>query len=240
MRSAEAWSKASRYFRDAALALPLCPTYADERLRWTLWAIETFESSRADPDDDLRRFVENQVDLLAPEAARLPDHPQLLAARERLRPAPEPSAEPVPEDSPPPAPAARRRAGPALLGTGGAVLVVGAVLGGVFATRARGLSDQLNGEGGHYDRLAAAGCGGEPMVGEDPTCATTRADIDRTRDDGHRSNTIAVVGISMAAVGAALALTGLGLTLHARRARRSGSALRVVPQWAGLTISGRF
>ncbi|MBL9104400.1 MAG: hypothetical protein JNL82_25870 [Myxococcales bacterium] len=240
MRSAEAWTKATRYFRDAVVALPRCPTYADERLRWTLWAVETFEASRAAPDDDLRGFVDAQLDLLAPDTDRLPDHPQLVAARERLQPVAEPEPQPVPEDIPPPPVRRSRPAGPALLGTGGAVLVVGAVLGGVFASRARGLSDQLNGDAGLYDQAAAVGCGAEPTAGDDPSCTDLRADIDHTRDAGHSADTVAVVGISLAAVGAALALTGLGLTLHARRARRSESTLRVVPQWAGLSLTGRF
>lgn len=237
LRSSEAWGKASRYFRDAVAALPECSTYADERLRWTLWAIEAFEHTRAPVDDELRGFVDRQIEALAPEAEKLADHGQLIAARERLAPAPV-AEEPVPEDSPEPGPvsARGRGAGIGLAAGGGALLVTGAVLGGVFAGRARGLSDELNGAGGLYDQQAAAGCNG---TGGAASCEEVRGEIAGVREDGRRANTIAVVGISLAAVGAALAVTGIGLTIRARRARRA-AGLQVAPAWGGLVVSGVF
>jgi len=237
MRSAEAWQKASRYFRDAARALPACSTFADERLRWTLWAIEAFEHTRAPADDELRGFVDEQIEVLAPEADRLADHSQLLAARERLAPAPAAEPEPVPGDRPSPPPASRgRNLGIGLAVSGGVLLVAGAVVGGVFAARARGLADELNGAGGRYDQLAAAGCNGMAAGSE---CDGLRGGIAELRDDGRRANTIAVVGISLAVVGVALAATGIGLTLRARKDRRA-AAVRALPQWGGLVLSGQF
>ena len=45
LRDSEEWAKAAQSFRYAADELPTCDDFDDERLRWSLWAVEAFDRS---------------------------------------------------------------------------------------------------------------------------------------------------------------------------------------------------
>ncbi len=243
MRAAQSWAKASRLFRDAVEELPACATYADERLRWSLWAVETFDRAQVADDGQLLRALEDAVDKIetTPNGRLLPDYPQLVAARDRLR------------DSAPWRPFTRApdqprkpmaiRLGIGLMAGGAPVLLTGTILAGVFGARAVVLNDRLTGPAGVYEQWGAAGCGPAAEPGEASACAglrDTRTDI---RSQGAAVNRVVIASLVLVGVGSAVVLAGLGTYLHGRKqGRRLGQRadLRILPSFGGLTISGRF
>ena len=241
MRAAESWAKASRLFRDAVEELPDCATYADERLLWSLWAVETFERAEIKDDGELLRSTEDAVTKIeaSPNGRLHPDYPRLVGARDRLRA----SARGRPRSRRPPAVARApfaTRLGVGLMASGAPVLLTGTIVAGVYSARANALTDRLTGDNGIYEQWTAAGCGPAAEPGEAAACEGlrgTRADI---RREGHTVNTVVITSLVMVAVGSVLVLAGLGSYLHGRSVTRRHTQLRVVPTFGGLAVHGRF
>ena len=241
MRAAESWAKASRLFRDAVEELPDCATYADERLLWSLWAVETFERAEIKDDGELLRSTEDAVTKIeaSPNGRLHPDYPRLVGARDRLRA----SARGRPRSRRPPAVARApfaTRLGVGLMASGAPVLLTGTIVAGVYSARANALTDRLTGDNGIYEQWTAAGCGPAAEPGEAAACEGlrgTRADI---RREGHTVNTVVITSLVMVAVGSVLVLAGLGSYLHGRSVARRHAQLRVVPTFGGLAVHGRF
>ena len=235
LRVAGSFLRASECFRLAVQELPDCATYADERLRWSLWAAENFE--RADPgaDPELRVFLERQVAQLGatPAGAALSDYPQLVAARDRQRAAK--TASPVLPASPPP-----RRASPvgAALMAGAAPLVItGGVLAGIFDARSDRLSEKL---ADLNQKGINEGCTSAPKPGELGRCADYRSDRDSLLDDRLATTRGVITGIAMVGVGAGLLLAGLVTHLQGRRTQRRTASMRLLPARNGLVLLGQF
>ena len=239
--------KASRLFRDAVEELPDCATYADERLRWSLWAIETFDQAGiTDEDGELLRSTVDAVTKIeaSPNGRLMPDYPRLVAARDRMR------------DSAGWRPLARRprahgahkpplatRLGVGLMASGGPLVLAGTIVAGVYSARANRLTDRLAGAGGIYEQWAAAGCGPTAESGEASACVglrDARADI---RREGATVNRVVITSLVLVAVGSAIVLAGLGSYLHGRtiaRRDRASARLRILPTFGGLSLSGSF
>lgn len=235
LRAAGSFLRASQCFRGAVEELPDCATYADERVRWGLWAAE--DLARADPgmNTDLRTFLERQVALVeaSPEGRALPDLPQLIAARDRQKSGRGRSHADA-TGSPPPR--LRPIAG-GLLAGGAPLLVVGAVLTGMFKIRGDHRSDRLaalNTEG------TAAGCRAAATPGEPDRCAELRAEHDDVHDEKLMATRGLITGITVLGVGAGLLLAGLVTQLHGRRPARRSAGLRLLPAGAGLLLRGQF
>ena len=236
LRAAGSFLRASQCFRGAVEELPDCATYADERLRWGLWAAEDLE--RADPgmNTDLRTFLERQVAVLeaSPEGRALPDLPLLIAARDRQKSGrgrghSDATASPAP-------PRIRRIAG-GLLAGGAPLLVVGAVLTGMFKIRGDRLSDRL---GALNTEGTAAGCRAAATPGEPDRCAELRTEHDDLHDEKLVATRGLITGITVLGVGAGLLLAGLVTQLHGRRPARRSAGLRLLPVGAGLLLRGQF
>jgi len=248
MRAAESWAKASRLFRDAVEELPNCATFADERLLWSLWAVETFERADIKDDGQLLSSTEDAVTKIeaTPNGRRHPDYPRLVDARDRLqanarwrprlRRAPPATRAPLGAHAP-----LATRLGVGLMVSGAPVLLTGTIVAGAYSARANALTDQLTGDGGIYEQWTASGCGPAAEPGEAAACAglrDARADI---RRDGQTVNTVVITSLVMVAVGSVIVLAGLGSYLHGRSIdRRSRAQLRVVPTFAGLALRGSF
>lgn len=236
LRAAGSFLRAAQCFRSAVEELPDCATYADERLRWSVWAAEDLE--RADPgkNTDLHTFLERQVVLVesSPEGRALADLPLLIAARDRQKSSRRRAA--AGTASSPVAPRARQVA-VGLMAGGAPLMVAGAALTGVFEVRGDRFSDRigaLNIEG------ADAGCTAAARPDEPERCADLRA----LHDDAHDEKLIAtrglITGVTVLGVGAGLLLAGLLTQLHARPPARRGAALRLLPAGAGLVLRGQF
>jgi len=246
MRAAQSWAKASRLFRDAVEELPDCATYADERLLWTLWAIETFDQAGIeDAGGELLRTAEDAVTKIdtTPSGRLHPDYPRLVSARDRLREgarwrpfhrSPRRDKRPTPLAT---------RLGIGLMASGAPLLISGTIVAGVYSARANGLTDQLTGEGGIYEQWTASGCGPTAEAGEAAPCAglrDARADI---RREGQAVNQVVIASLVMVAVGSAVVLAGLGGYLHGRSVSRRGgdqARLRILPTFGGVAVTGRF
>ncbi len=236
LRAAGSFLRASQCFRNAVEELPDCATYADERLRWGLWATEDLE--RADPgmDTDLPAFLERQVALLeaSPEGRSLSDYPQLVAARDRHRRSGRSSGPRAPAS---PAPPRTQRIALGLMAGGAPLMVTGAVLTGLFNVRGNRLADRLdvlNMDG------AAEGCTAAPQPGEAGRCADLRSLHDEVHDDKLVATRGLITGITVLGVGAGLLIAGLVTQLHGRRPARRSAGLRVLPAGAGLVLRGQF
>lgn len=138
-----------------------------------------------------------------------------------------------------------RLAGIGMMGGGGALLVVGGILGGVFAAKGGRLSAELNGDGGLYQQQMTMNCAEQMQVGEAGGCEALRADITSTRDAGERSNLAS--GLSFGLVGGvgALLLIGGAVSYSLGRKRSADwqsetARVRVLPGFGGLTLQGRF
>lgn len=138
-----------------------------------------------------------------------------------------------------------RLAGIGMMGGGGALLVVGGILGGVFAAKGGRLSTELNGDGGLYQQQMDMKCAEQMMVGEGSGCAGLREDISSTRAAGEKSNLAS--GLSFGLVGGlgALLLIGGAVSYSLGRKRSADwqsetARVRVVPNFGGLTLQGRF
>lgn len=240
LRAAGSFAKASRYFRDAVDELPHCATYADERLRWSLWAAEMAERGGVTDDGELLTFLDASVAEIESTLAgrELPDYLQLVAVRDRERKALETRPR-----KPRPQPVRGGRVGPALMAAGAPIVVGGGVLLGVFSARAQGLSDDLTGAGGVYTQWSALDCSLAMQPGEPPGCANLRQQRAEIRSDGLATNRVVVTSIVLLAVGSALVLAGLATHLHGLKAqRRRGplARLRLLPAGPGLALHGSF
>lgn len=241
LRGAESWAKASRLFRDAVEELPDCATYADERILWSLWAVETFERADIEDDGELLRSTEDAVTKIeaTPNGRLHPDYPRLVDARARLRASARWQPRSRGQPSGARAPFATRL-GIGVMATGAPVLLTGTIVAGVYSARANGLTGQLTGEGGVYEQWTAASCGPAAEPGEAAACKglrDTRADI---RREGQTVNTMVITSLVMVAVGSVIVLAGLGSYLHGRSVARRHAQLRVVPTFGGLAVHGRF
>lgn len=250
LRDSEEWAKAAQSFRYAADELPTCDDFDDERLRWSLWAVEAFDRSAS--TDEARRamadFVVRQLEVLEARASALPDLPQLQAARDRLQPTPirrppPPLADPGFEDAPTSPPPRPSRTPLVLLGVGGAVLVLSVALLTPFSLRNSKLDRMLNGEGGVYAQMAAQGCGLSPTQDRIPGFAANCNTLREAREDflaeGKVANTVVISTAVTATLGGVLAITGLALHLRQRK-NSDKAAMLVGPTLGGFFIQGRF
>ncbi|HEY0133967.1 MAG TPA: hypothetical protein VGB85_07800 [Nannocystis sp.] len=245
MRAAESYVKASRLFRDAVEELPDCATYADERLLWSLWAIETFDKAGvADESGELLHATEDAVTRIeaSPNGRLMPDYPRLVAARDRMRDtAPRRPFMRAPRATNPNRAPLATRLGVGLMASGGPLVLAGTIVAGVYSARANRLTDRLAGGGGIYEQWAAAGCGPTAEAGEASACAglrDARADI---RREGVAVNRVVITSLVLVAIGSAIVLAGLGSYLHGRNTARRGHArVRMVPTFGGLSLSGSF
>ncbi len=236
LRAAGSFLRASQCFRNAVEELPDCATYADERLRWGLWAAEDLERAEPGKDTSMRAFLDQQVALLeaTPEGRSLPDYPLLVAARDRQgRPGHGEGAYVLAASAP------RRTQRVALgLWAGGAPLVLaGAVLTGLFGAKGHRLDDRLganNRDGNAEDCTAAA------QPGESGRCADLRS----VHAELHAERLVAsrglITGVTVLGVGAGLLIAGLVTKLYGRRPAHRRAALRVLPTGAGLMLRGQF
>lgn len=253
LRDREEWAKAAQSFRHAADELPTCEDFDDERLRWSLWAVEAHEKSGdTGAQQAMSDFVARQLAALEdhPSGRALPDLPQLQAARDRLQPSPlqrpAPTAAPPPDTSPDHPHARSSRAPLVLLGVGGAVLALSVALLVPFSLRNKDLDRQLNGEGGIYDQMAAMGCGITPAADEIPgnlnNCNYLRDDREELLAHGQVANAIVIGTAVTASLGGIAAITGLGLHLRQRRAARetAKTTLTLGPTLNGVFVRGRF
>jgi len=237
LRAAGSYLRASRVFREAAEELPDCATFADERLRWALWAADTAALGGPGAEVGLRAFLERQVAQVgaSPEGRALGDYPQLVEARDRQprsREAPGPAAASA-------APRRAPRVSVALMAGGAPLVVSGAVLTGLFDARARRVRDRLGGADGLDAAWAAEGCTAAPRPDEPAECADLRRTRGDLRDEGLANTRGLVTGITLLGVGAALVLAGVATHVQGRRERRL-AGLRLLPARAGLVLAGRF
>jgi len=167
----------------------------------------------------------------------------------RREPAPQPEGPTEPEPPPPSRsedPGKKLRlAGIGMMGGGGALLVVGGVLGGLFAAKGGRLGAELNGDGGLYQQQMTMNCAEAMQPGEPAGCEALRADISSTRSAGEKSNLTA--GLSFGVVGGvgALLLIGGAISYSLGRKRSADwkaetAHLRVLPSLGGLVLQGRF
>jgi hypothetical protein len=242
MRAARSWVKASRLFREAVDELPACDAYADERLLWTMLAIDTFKQAGVrDEDGELLRTADATVNHLdtTPHGRLLSDYPRLVAARDELR-AGTPWYLRRNPPSPTRAPLATRL-GLGMILSGTPVLITGTILAGVYSARAGHFSQELTGPGGVYEKWTEAGCTSTPEEGEPGTCPglrDTRADL---RAQGFAANKVVIGSLVLVGVGAAIVVAGLGSYLHGRRLqRRQRAHLHLLPAPNGVALVGRF
>lgn len=242
MRAARSFAKASRLFRDAVDELPACDAYADERLLWTMLAVDTFKQAGVrDEDGDLLRTTDATVRHLdtTPHGRLLPDYPRVVAARDELR-----AGTPwyLRRDPPPStrAPLATRL-GIGMILSGTPVLITGTILAGVYSARVGHLSQELTGPGGVYEKWTEAGCNSTAEEGEPSICPglrDTRADL---RAQGYAANKVVIGSLVLVGVGAAIVVAGLGSYLHGRRLqRRQRAHLHLLPAPNGVALVGRF
>ncbi len=235
LRIAGSFQRASECFRLAVQELPDCATYADERLRWSLWAAENFERASPGADPELRAFLEHQVAQLgaSPEGAALSDYAELVAARDRQRVAE--VANPTPPATPPPRRATR--VGAALMAGAAPLVITGGVLAGIYDAR----SDRLSGQLADLDQASKNdGCTSAPRPDEPGSCADHRRDRDRVHDDHLVTTRGFITGVALVGVGAGLLLAGLVTHLQGRRGERRTASLRLLPARNGLVLRGQF
>jgi hypothetical protein len=138
-----------------------------------------------------------------------------------------------------------RLAGIGMMGGGGAMLLIGGIVGGVFAGKGGRLSDALNGDGGLYDQQRAMGCPKEMVANEGTACTQVRSDIDSTRSAGERSNLASGVAFGVLGGLGALLLIGGAASFSVGRKRSAAwqataARVRVAPSFGGLVVQGRF
>jgi hypothetical protein len=249
LRDGGSWAKAARSFRDAADELAECESLDDERLRWSLWAVEAFERSAGSPEEQraMGEFVEHQLAILDrhPASGSMADLPRLREARDRLRPAAPPESADRPPEGPSPPPASggrppRFKAQAAMIGVGGAVLVTSLVTMGAFLVKAKRLTGALD---DLYGQFGANDCGLRPAddypSSDAATCDDLRAQRGDIQDKGRTANAVAIGSMAFAVVGGAVAIAGLAWMLRDRR-RDPQSRVLITPTWTGLRLEGRF
>lgn len=200
-------------------------------LRDYVAAIEKDPGLGADPEEVKPVLEKIEAELARLEPAKEPEGPEQ-----------EPSLDvPAPDSDPG---KKLRLAGIGLMGSGGALLVAGGILGGVFAAKGKRLGDELN---TYYAQQTGNMCPATFLAGEASECTQLREDVKTTRADGQRSNTLA--GVSFGVVGGlgALLLIG-GIVSYSIGKKRSAAwsagpetaRVRVAPTFGGLLIQGRF
>ncbi len=166
----------------------------------------------------------------------------------------EPKVEPEGPAEPPVTPVPRgedpgkklRLGGIGMMAGGGAMVVIGSIVGGVFAAKGGRLSKELNGDGGLYDQQEAmTGCGAMAMVGENNDCTVLRNQIDSTRQAGEKSNVASAVSFGVVGGLGALLLIGGAVAFSLGRKRSADwqaetARVRVAPTFGGLVLQGRF
>jgi|GEM_PF-3338453 len=139
-----------------------------------------------------------------------------------------------------------RLGGIGMMAGGGAMVVIGSIVGGVFAAKGGRLSEELNGDGGLYDQQEAmTGCGATAMGGEGNDCTVLRNQIDSTRQAGEKSNTTSAVSFGVVGGLGALLLIGGAVAFSIGRKRSADwqgetARVRVAPTFGGLVLQGRF
>jgi tetratricopeptide (TPR) repeat protein len=200
-----------------------------------LAAIEKDPSLGADPEEVKPVLAEIDAELARIEAKPEPEGPE-------------------PPDTPPPAektedPGRKAKlAGIGLMASGGGLIVIGSIVGGIFAVKGGRLRDKLNGEGGLYEQLDDGGCQDEPADDEPDDCAPIHTDIADTRSQGAKANTASIVSLAVVGgLGALLVIGGaVSYVLGKKRTADAGQSarLRVLPtaSWnhAGVVFEGRF
>lgn len=166
-----------------------------------------------------------------------------------------PSSEPTTPDEPPPTsrdedPGRKLKlAGIGLMASGGGLIVIGSILGGVFAVKGNNLSDKLN--DGLYPDLEEKGCSDVASDGEPPACQGIHDDIDAARSDGKSANTASTLSFALVGgLGALLVIGGaVSYVLGKKRTDDGRSArVQVLPlagfgrggTMGGLSLVGRF
>lgn len=161
---------------------------------------------------------------------------------------PEPPDQPPPDVNKPADPGRKLKlAGIGLMAGGGGLIVVGSIVGGVFAVKGGNLAAELNGDNGLYDQLTDNNCMKEAVAGESMDCASLHDRIDTARADGKKANTGSVVSFAVVGgIGALLIIGGaVSYVLGKKRTNEGAEArLRVLPTagWGhgGLLLQGRF
>jgi hypothetical protein len=195
-------------------------------------AVEKDPSLGADPEEVKPLLAEIDAELARREPKAQPEGPT------------EPTEPAVPRGEDPGK--KLRLAGVGLMGGGGALLVVGSIVGGVYAAKGGRLSEELNGDGGLYDQQEMMmGCPAMAMVGESNDCTSLRDRIDSTRSAGEKSNIASAVSFGVVGGLGALLLIGGAVAFSLGRKRtadwKSGTArVRVAPTFGGLVLQGRF
>ncbi len=139
-----------------------------------------------------------------------------------------------------------RRAGIGLMAGGGAVLVIGVIVGGAFAGKGGRLGRELNNpDDGLYAQLGDLGCGDVASPDEPGGCADLRTSIVDTRNDGLKANSAAVVSFAVAGGLGAVFLAAGGATFAIGRKRSKAwnnetARATIVPTLGGLAVFGRF
>lgn len=197
-------------------------------LRDYVAAIEKDPGLGADPEEVKPVLEKIEAELSRLEAPETPEGPE------------EPPPAEVPRDSDPGK--KLRLAGIGLMGGGGAVLVVGGILGGVFAAKGKRLSDNLD---GLYAQQMTLKCPATATTGEAMGCAKLRSDVSSTRADGVKSNNLAVVSFGVVGgLGALLLIGGIVSYSLGKRRGAEGPAetarVRVSPSLGGVLLEGRF
>jgi len=166
----------------------------------------------------------------------------------RLEPPKEPEG-PVEDPLPVPPPTdpgkKLRLTGIGLMSGGGAVLLVGGIMGGVFASKGSRLSNDLN---GLYAQQTMNMCPASMLPGEPAVCQTLRDDVETTRAAGLKSNNLAAISFGVVGGLGVLLLIG-GIVSHSLGKQRSAAwkaagtetaRVRVSPTFGGLLLEGRF
>jgi tetratricopeptide (TPR) repeat protein len=139
-------------------------------------------------------------------------------------------------------------AGIGLMASGGALIVVGSIVGGVFGVKGNQISDQLNSPGGFYTQLKDAECSNEAdPANEPPGCGEIHTNIDDARARGKSANTASIVGFAVVGgVGALLVIGGAVSYVLGKKRTSDGTTarMRLLPtaSWnhAGFVLEGRF
>ena len=201
---------------------------ARSALRDYVTAVEKDPGLGADPDEVKPVLADIDAELARVEPASASEGPQ-----EPPSPAPARAADPGKR---------ARLAGVGLMGSGGAVLVIGGILGGVFAAKGSRLSEQLT---GIYAQQTDKNCPAMLQTGEPDGCQQLRDDVDSTRSDGKKANTASVVSFGLVGGLGALLLIG-GIVSYSLGKKRTAewkaetARVRVSPSFGGLVVEGRF
>jgi len=204
---------------------------ARSALRDYVAAIEKNPGLGADPDEVKPVLADIDAELARVEPAATPEGPE-------EPPTPDPARAVDPGKK-------LRLAGVGLMGGGGAFLVLGGILGGVFAAKGSRLSEQLNGASGLYSQQTDMNCPATMQAGEPGGCQKLRDDVETTRDDGQKANTASVVSFAVVGGVGALLLIG-GIVSYSLGKKRTSewqaetARVRVAPTFGGLVLEGRF